>query len=190
LLSLWVLWGLLLFSVQPGRSGWLVLALALLVAAALGFASVWEWPRMLRLAVLVFFGVVLMSGGPGMRETSLHEADGRDLRRLVDDIERISSERRGDAHVLPVIVVGSAWPDPVLGWALRRMRDLRFALSAPGEGKGGGRRPLLIATEDAGAVEGSRRDPSTDHLGARYAIRGRGAGASAGREGVVLWVPR
>jgi len=48
-----------------------------------------------------------------------------DLRLLVQDVERLSSARRGDPHQIDVQVVYDASPDPLLGWHLRAMRNLR-----------------------------------------------------------------
>lgn len=205
-LSLWALWGLMLFSLGAReRSSPLLLTLALTVAAALGVAWLREWiqasplsglsgPRAIRVGVLVILGALLALNLRRTSEavagvtsrSSATETTGRDVRRLVEDVERLASERTGDAHDLPVVVVGSAWPDPVLGWTLRRMRHVRFAPAPAGEREHGAK-PLLISSGEAVDL-----DLSADHLGARYVIRRRTSGSSAAQESeiVILWVPR
>jgi hypothetical protein len=53
-----------------------------------------------------------------------------EVRLLVDDINTLSVARRGDPHEAEVQVIAAVLPDPVLGWYLRDMRNLRW-LPAP-----------------------------------------------------------
>ena len=47
-----------------------------------------------------------------------------DMRLLVEDVERLSSARRGDPNQAELLVVYDVAPDPVVGWYLRDMRNL------------------------------------------------------------------
>lgn len=51
-----------------------------------------------------------------------------DLRHLPEDVRTLSDRRKGDNRELPVLVINDATrtPDPLLGWTLRSMRNLRF----------------------------------------------------------------
>jgi hypothetical protein len=53
-----------------------------------------------------------------------------DVRNLVQDVERLSSSRRGDPNQIDVQVVYDVSPDPLLGWQLRAMRNLQHVGAA------------------------------------------------------------
>jgi len=56
------------------------------------------------------------------------EAIYPDLRHLPADVRTLSDRRKGDDRELPVLVINDTTrtPDPLLGWTLRSMRNLRF----------------------------------------------------------------
>lgn len=53
-----------------------------------------------------------------------------DVRNLVQDVERLSSIRRGDPNQIDMQIVYDVGPDPMLGWQLRAMRNLRHVGAA------------------------------------------------------------
>jgi hypothetical protein len=100
---------------------------------------------------------------------------GMDL--LARDVERFSMERAGDAHELPVEVVCQPWPDPLLRWALRDARRLRFHSGSPDPHDRGP--ALVIGPEPSSTGEAPCSAPSA-RSGARY---------QSGPSRLVLWVP-
>ena len=120
-------------SDQPWFAGFIIIVLAVIVWVMYGFWA--GWARMARLA-FYFYGVLLLM--LTVRSTwqlnqvhGLMQPDGfwpastsPELRLLVEDVERLSSARRGDPNQADVLVVYDVAPDPVMGWYLRDMRAL------------------------------------------------------------------
>lgn len=96
-----------------------------------------------------------------------------DVRNLVQDVKRLSSIRRGDPHEIDMQVVYDVVPDPVLGWRLRTMRNLRHVGAAavdsarvdPTPGVVAPVLPLVVAPTPRNDTLGLP-DP---YIGARYA---------------------
>jgi hypothetical protein len=97
---------------------------------------------------------------------------------LAADVERLSWERAGDAHELPVEVVCQPRPDPALRWVLRGARYLSFH-SGSFDPRGSDR-ALVVSPEAPPDAEPPCEAPPS-RSGARYQV---------GRQVVVLWVPR
>lgn len=104
--------------------------------------GVWaDWRATGRIALL-FYAVLLalmtMRSGWQLNHTvALMQPNGfwpavtsPDVRNLVRDVERLSSIRRGDPNQIDMQVVYDVRPDPVLGWQLRAMRNLRHVGAA------------------------------------------------------------
>jgi hypothetical protein len=97
-----------------------------------------------------------------------------DVRQLAVDIHLLSAQRTGDANEMPVLVemaagAGSAdlaRPDPLLGWYLRNLRNLRWVLAPELAVPPGERTPLVVtqdrATDDPGLA---------GYLGSRYTVQ-------------------
>lgn len=101
-----------------------------------------------------------------------------DLGLLTRDVERLSSERAGDPHELPVEVVCQPRPDPLLRWTLREARHVRFRSGSLDPGSTGP--ALVVGPDPPTGGEAPCQDPPL-RAGARY----RAGPASV----VVLWVP-
>ncbi len=160
------------------RSGVLV---GLMAAVWLTFGFWAGWRSTGRVA-LVFYAVVLAAltvrSGWQLNHTSeLMQPDGfwpvhthAEMRLLVQDVERLSSIRRGDPHEIEVQLIYNLRPNPALGWSLRHMRNLHhvrtldatvFDIVASAQ-----RMPLVIAPT-------SRNDslPLPDpYIGSRYDV--------------------
>jgi len=120
-------------SDQPWFAGFIIIVLAVIVWVMYGFWA--GWALMVRLA-FYFYGMLLLM--LTVRSTwqlnqvhGLMQPDGfwpastsPELRLLVEDVERLSSARRGDPNQADVLVVYDVAPDPVMGWYLRDMRAL------------------------------------------------------------------
>jgi hypothetical protein len=92
-----------------------------------------------------------------------------DVRRLAADVHTLSAQRVGDATQMPLLVQMTAQPDPVLGWYLRDMYNLRWVLAPATESSASQIRPLVITLGD-----GQSNDQQlVDYMGSRYALRGR-----------------
>ena len=120
-------------SGQPWFTGLIIVALSLVVWVIYGFWA--GWGLMARLA-FYFYGALLLAltvrstwqlnqmfglmqpGGIWPASTS------PDMRLLVEDVERLSSARRGDPNQAELLAVYDVAPDPVVGWYLRDMRNL------------------------------------------------------------------
>jgi hypothetical protein len=63
----------------------------------------------------------------------------------VQDVERLSSIRRGDPHQIDMQVVYDVSPDPVLGWHLRGMRNLRHVRGVDATQFDASALPLIVA---------------------------------------------
>ncbi|HQY91444.1 hypothetical protein [Caldilinea sp.] len=70
-----------------------------------------------------------------------------DTHLLVTDVERLSSLRRGDPNQIDMQIVYDISPDPVIGWHLREMRNLRHvrAVDATSFAAEGQALPLIVA---------------------------------------------
>lgn len=120
-------------SGQPWLTGIIIVALSLVVWLIYGFWA--GWALMARLA-FYFYGALLLA--LTVRSTwQLNQVDGLmqpdglwpastspDMRLLVEDVERLSSARRGDPNQADLLAVYDVAPDPVVGWYLRDMRNL------------------------------------------------------------------
>jgi hypothetical protein len=91
---------------------------------------------------------------------------------------RVSSQRAGDAHELPVEVLCQPRPDPLLRWTLREARHLRFHSGSLDPRDSG---PALVVGPDPSATGAAPCEAPRGRAGARY---------QAGTNPVVLWVPR
>lgn len=96
-----------------------------------------------------------------------------EIRLLVDDIERLSSMRRGDPTEAEVqVVTAGRLPDPVLGWNLRELRNLRWTMapetaitSDPGAETISTARPFVVT------APGAAGDPAlAGYLGSEYGV--------------------
>jgi hypothetical protein len=113
-----------------------------LMAAVWIIFGVWAGWRATARVALIFYAVLLAaltvrSGWQLNHSTALMAPNGfwpaltsPDVRNLTQDVERLSSIRRGDPHQIDVQVVYDVSPDPVVGWALREMRNLRHVRTA------------------------------------------------------------
>ncbi len=92
------------------------------------------------------------------------------VRLLVRELKTISALRRGDPTEAEVQVVTPGAPDPVLGWNLRELRNLRWVKGMePGAAEGGpARQPLVITPAGYG------EDPGLGgYMGSDYGVRSR-----------------
>jgi hypothetical protein len=131
---------------------------------------------------LVFYAVVLAaltvrSGWQLNHTAELMQPDGfwpvhthAEMRLLVQDVERLSSIRRGDPHEIEVQLIYNLRPHPALGWSLRHMRNLHHVRTLDATVfdivAGAQRMPLVIAPT-------SRNDslPLPDpYIGSRYDV--------------------
>ncbi len=125
-------------SGQVWLTGIIIVALAVIVWVIYGFWA--GWGLMARLA-FYFYGALLLaltvrSSWQLNQGQSLMQPDGfwpattsPDVRLLVQDMERLSSARRGDPNQADTFVVYDVAPDPVLGWYLRERRNLEHVRS-------------------------------------------------------------
>ena len=121
-------------SSQHWTAGLIVGALAVVVWGIYGFWA--GWSLMARL-VFYFYGALLLM--LTVRSTwqlnhvhAFMQPDGfwqvstsPELHLLVEDMERLSSARRGDPNQADIFVVYDVAPSPVMGWHLRDMRNLK-----------------------------------------------------------------
>ena len=88
---------------------------------------------------------------------------------LVQDIERLSSARRGDPHQIPVQVVYDRIPDSMLGWSLRLQRNLQHVRTVDWPVDPAGVQTLVIAP--------AHREPALQlpdfYIGSTYAVQER-----------------
>jgi hypothetical protein len=96
-----------------------------------------------------------------------------DVRNLVQDVERLSSIRRGDPNQIDMQVVYDVSPDPVLGWQLRAMRNLQHVGAASVESAQGDPMPGAAALVLPLVVAPTPRNDTLalpdPYIGARYA---------------------
>lgn len=177
------------YSQQLLITGAILLGLALLVWVIFGFWA--SWRAAAKLAG-IFLGVVLLLttvrsswllnhlGGPMQPQGFWPAATEAGVRLLVEDVQRLSSMRRGDPYETMVQVVTPVSPDPVLGWYLREMRDVRWVLApqpdaaaltpAPPGANPAASAPLIITPSDAGWAD----NPAlAGYLGSSYGLRWR-----------------
>jgi hypothetical protein len=177
------------YSQQLLLTGAILLGLALLVWVVFGFWGGWRAAAKL---AGIFFGVLLLLttvrsswllnhlGGPMQPQGFWPVATEPGVRMLAEDVQRLSSMRRGDPYETMVQVVTPMTPDPVLGWYLRDMRDVRWVLApqpdaaaltpAPPGAQPAASAPLIITPSDAGWAD----NPAlTGYLGSSYGLRWR-----------------
>lgn len=122
------------FNNQLWVTSAVILALMLAVWVVFGFWAGWRATGQIALLfyAVLFAALTLRSSWHLNHNAELMEPDGfwpattsPDVRLLVEDVERLSALRRGDPTQADMQVVHDVAPDPVLGWALRNMRNLR-----------------------------------------------------------------
>lgn len=130
-------------SVVLNNQVWLTsgIIVALMVGVWVIF-GVWAgWRATGRVALLFYvalLGLMTVRSGWQLNHTvALMQPNGfwpavtsADVRNLVQDVERLSSIRRGDPHQIDMQVVYDVSPDPMLGWQLRAMRNLQHVGAA------------------------------------------------------------
>lgn len=100
-----------------------------------------------------------------------------DVRHLAANVATLSAHKRGDAGELALQVEMAGTPEPVLGWYLRGMRNLRWVL-APGVVDGQSP-PVVITLSDAhrldevraGSQDSALNQLAASYMGNRYALR-------------------
>jgi len=99
-----------------------------------------------------------------------------DIRALTENIEVLSSQRIGDPNQATVVVELDGGPDPLLGWYLRDMQNLRWgSASTFTPAQNGGTKPFLLSY-DRGSITDDA-DESTEpsgpdsYLGSEYGLR-------------------
>lgn len=122
------------FNNQLWVTSAVVLALMLAVWVIFGFWAGWKTTGQIAILfyAVLFVALTIRSSWHLNHSAELMEPDGfwpattsPDVRLLVEDVERLSALRRGDPTQADVQLVHDIAPDPVLGWALRNMRNLR-----------------------------------------------------------------
>jgi hypothetical protein len=144
-------------SVFNGQVGWTsVVILALMIAIWIIF-GVWAGWRSTGRVAIIFYAVLLglltvRSGWQLNHTTTLMQPDGfwpaltsNDVRLLVQDVERLSSIRRGDPNQIDLQIVYDVSPDVVLGWHLREMRHSRHVRGVDAPLTAEQALPLIIA---------------------------------------------
>lgn len=137
---------------------WLTIGIiiALMIAVWIVFGIWAGWRSTARVAV-VFYAVLL--GAWTLRSAwllnhspELMQPDGfwrshtsSEVHLLVQDVERLSSIRRGDPNQIDMQIVYDVSPDAVLGWHLREMRNLRHVRSLDAAQLDAARLPLIVA---------------------------------------------
>lgn len=116
--------------------------LVVLMVGVWGVFGVWMGWRETGRVALLFYAVLLglftvRSNWQLNHTVALMQPNGfwlattsLDVRNLVQDVERLSSIRRGDPNQIDMQVVYDVSPDPVLGWQLRAMRNGRYVGAA------------------------------------------------------------
>ena len=175
------------YNQQLLLTGVILLALALLIWVVFGFWA--GWRAAVKLAGLFFAALLLLTtvrsawllshtGGPLRPDGFWPAQSERGIRLLAEDVQRLSSLRRGDPHETMVQVVTAVAPDPVLGWYLRTMRDVRWVLAPQPDAAGmtaaapglhpDAAAPLIITPGDQGWAE----NPAlAGYLGSSYGVR-------------------
>jgi predicted membrane-bound mannosyltransferase len=184
---------------SPAAADRMPLTLVLALAAAGGVAAVArfelrgsaEWFRLavgILLILLAVRGAADVIGPRGHRAKWLRdEATDPAVRRLAEDVAFLSVWRFWDAREHPIRVVASPWADPLLGWYLRDLTNLRWVLAVDPRHFDASPAPLLITRSPSGP-EGPDApiEMAARYAGTRYRIRR----ASPDRGTVILWVRR
>ncbi len=154
------------------------LALYLTLPLLIGFFAWWTGWRLTSQVLSLYLPVILVlltvhSGwnlglrGDRVRGTELFaQSTPRDLRFLVADVAQLSAIRARDDREIPLQVQMDGRPDPVLGWHLRRMRNLSW-VRVPAVTPEGPVMPLVIATDPL--LSGDLLPPRA--IGSDYAVR-------------------
>ncbi|MFO7631658.1 MAG: hypothetical protein R6W76_03910 [Caldilinea sp.] len=154
--SIWL--AALVDSVVLNEQIWLTsgIIVALMVAVWIIF-GVWAGWRSTGRVAIVFYTVLLgamtvRSGWQLNHDSEYMQPAGfwpavtsNEVRLLVQDVERLSSIRRGDPHQIDMQVVYDVSPDPVLGWHLREMRNLRHVRGVDATQFDASALPLIVA---------------------------------------------
>jgi hypothetical protein len=154
--SIWL--AALVDSVIFNEQIWLTIGtvIALMIAVWVIFGIWAGWRSTARVAA-VFYAVLLgawtLRGAWLLNHTpEMMQPDGfwrmltsHEVRLLVQDVERLSSIRRGDPNQIDMQVVYDVSPDVVLGWHLREMRNLRHVRSVDAAQLDAARLPLIAA---------------------------------------------
>lgn len=158
----------------------LLLFLALAVLLILIFALWSNWSQA-RIVVGSYVGLLLLIvtwsstwqlnhwGEPGELNGFFARFTDPDVRRLAADVHTLSAQRVGDATQMPILVQMAAQPDPVLGWYLRDMYNLRWVLAPALAETAGQSKPLVITL----GPEPSNDQQLVNYMGSHYALRGR-----------------
>ncbi len=176
-----IFWGAALFS--QIQFEWNIVRGLLLFLLLLGLTVVlyalwagWQITRLLigAYGILLLLLVTLSSNWHLNHRVSLSEPDGifaeftvTDVRNLVTNVHLLSAQRTGDANQMPVLVQRSGPPDPVLGWYLRNLRNLRWVLAPEVQSAVTASAPLVI-TPGLGADD----QQLVDYMGSRYLVHG------------------
>lgn len=111
------------------------------------------------------------------------EYTSTDVRALAENVGSLSSQRIGDPIQASVHVALNGGPDPLLGWYLRKMQNLRWGAATPtGDDANPAAMPFLISYQhaDAASVDGLATDSSAadadarapeGYLGSEYGLR-------------------
>jgi len=167
------------FSQNPifdgARAGALIFILVLVAVLTIA-SALWTEGRQARLVLGSGVGLLLLLWTANSSWALNHHFDLRypdgffstytnpDVKTLAANVAMLSAQRNGDATDLALQVQMDGAPDPVLGWYLREMRNLRWVL-APGMVNG--QSPTVVITPpDAVGVEGLR----AAYMGSTYAI--------------------
>ncbi|HAJ36294.1 MAG TPA: hypothetical protein DCL15_11430 [Chloroflexi bacterium] len=172
-------------SVVLNSQVWLTSGLLVaLMVGVWGIFGVWAGWRETGRVALLFYAVLL--GLMTVRSTwqlnhtvALMQPNGfwsaitsPDVRNLVRDVERLSSIRRGDPNQIDMQVVYDVSPDPVLGWQLRAMRNLRHVGAASVESVQGdsapGAAPPVLPLVVAPTPRNDTLALPDPYIGARY----------------------
>ncbi len=162
---------------EPGLNALLSLLLAGVLILFFGWWA--NWPLAGRVTVILGTALLLFSGpATGWQISTRLDPPGTlgyartvpdlDARQLAVDIRTLSAQRVGDQFSIPIQVqvnpVQNSGPDPILGWYLREMNDLRWVL-APDVIQAFDRSPLVITPAQAAP------NLPDGYIGSTYAIR-------------------
>lgn len=145
-------------SVVFNEQIWLTTAIIITLMMAVWIIfTIWAgWRSTMRVAV-IFYAVLL--GAWTLRSAWLlnhtpafMQPDGfwrsqtsSEVRLLVQDVERLSAIRRGDPNQIDMQIVYDVSPDVVLGWHLRKMRNVRHVRSVDAAQFATAALPLIVA---------------------------------------------
>ncbi len=175
-------WGAALFS--QSQFEWNIVRGLLLFLLLLGLTVVlyalWAgWPvtRLLvgSYGIVLLLLITLSSNWHLNHRGLLSEPDGffaeftvDDVRNLASNVHLLSAYRTGDANQMPVLVQMRGTPDPVLGWYLRHLRNLRWVLAPEVSSAVVAGAPLVI-TQGLDVND----QQLVDYMGSRYLVHGR-----------------